>query len=190
MAKSESTHTLKFKSDLSDLLTDVNGFKSKLNTFMQSGNAPKGLEKAFDKINDLMGQVIDKAGKPLNMKGLTKVGKDLDLVSDNFSAILRLLGNFDDLSDDLKLTFASDAERQKIAKIADALKSYGQSAAEAKKKLKELEAANKQLDKDRVRQNKAQKDYNTAIGKQNSKKTELSTVKKQKKLAIANGADV
>jgi hypothetical protein len=77
---------------------------------MASGNAPKGLEKAFEKINNLLGQISDKTGKPLDLKGLTGAGKDLNAVQESFRSIVRLLGEFDDLSDDLKLTFLSAEE--------------------------------------------------------------------------------
>jgi hypothetical protein len=47
---------------------------------MATGSAPKGLEKAFEKIRDLLGQIQDKTGKPLDLKGLTGTGKSLDSV--------------------------------------------------------------------------------------------------------------
>jgi hypothetical protein len=38
-----------------------------MESFLASGNAPKGIEKAFEKIDTLLGQISDKAGKPLNL---------------------------------------------------------------------------------------------------------------------------
>jgi hypothetical protein len=81
-----------------------------LSSFIASGNAPKGLEKAFEKINELLGQISDKTGKPLDLKGLAATGKDLTSVQESFKAIIRLLGEFDDLSEDIKLSFLSGDE--------------------------------------------------------------------------------
>jgi hypothetical protein len=72
---------------------------------MSSGKAPEGLEKAFSKINTLLGELSDKAGKPLDFKGLTNAGKKFDTVQENFKAIVRLLGDFSNLSDNVKLSF-------------------------------------------------------------------------------------
>jgi hypothetical protein len=78
-----------------------------LEGFVASGNAPKGIEKAFEKINQLLGQISDKSGNALDIKGLARTEKDLTAVQENFRAIVRLLGEFGDLSDDAKLTFLS-----------------------------------------------------------------------------------
>jgi hypothetical protein len=141
---------------------------------MASGNAPKGLEKAFEKINTLLGQISDKTGKPLDLKGLTGAGKDLATVEENFRAIVRLLGEFDDLSDDIKLSFLSTEEQKKIAAVTNALKAYGAAAEESAKKVKQLEAAQKTLQKDEGNLGRTKKKVSGIESKKTSKEAELT----------------
>ena len=68
--------TLKIDAELGNLQKTLNEAKNSLSAFMKSGEAPKGLEKAFEKINTLLGQISDKTGKPLDLKGLTSTQKD------------------------------------------------------------------------------------------------------------------
>jgi hypothetical protein len=112
---------LKIDAELGNLQKTLNEAKNTLSSFMSSGNAPKGLEKAFEKINDLLGQITDKAGKPMDLKGLTGAGRDLNTIQENFRAIVRLLGEFDDLSEDVKLSFVSPEEQKKVKDITGAL---------------------------------------------------------------------
>jgi hypothetical protein len=77
---------------------------------MASGNAPKGLEKAFEKINTLLGQFRDKTSKPLDLKGINSAEKDFNGVQETIHSIIRLLGDFKDLSDDAKISFLSPDE--------------------------------------------------------------------------------
>ena len=157
MAKNQSTYTLKIDAELGNLQKTLNDAKNSLASFMQSGNAPKGLEKAFEKINNLLGQISDKAGKPLDLKGLTGAGKDLSTIQENFRAIVRLLGEFDDLSEDVKLSFVSPEEQKKVKDITSALEAYGKAADEVAKKIKSLDAANKTQSKNEGVLSKAKK---------------------------------
>jgi hypothetical protein len=101
MAKNQSTYTLQIDAELGNLQSIVADAKKKLEGLMASPNAPKGIEKAFEKINNLLGEISNKAGKELDLKGFAKVGRDISSVEDNFSAILRLLGDFKNLSGDI-----------------------------------------------------------------------------------------
>ena len=157
MAKNQSTYTLKIDAELGNLQKTLNDAKTSLASFMASGNAPKGLEKAFEKINDLLGQISDKAGKPLDLKGLTGAGKDLSTIQENFRAIVRLLGEFDDLSEDVKLSFVSPEEQKKVKDITSALEAYGKAADETAKKIKSLDAAKKTQAKEESALSKAKK---------------------------------
>ena len=187
MAKNQSTYTLKIDAELGNLQKTLNEAKNSLASFMQSGKAPKGLEKAFEKINDLLGQISDKTGKPLDFKGLTATGKDLDKVQESFRSIIRLLGDFDDLSDDIKLSFLGPEEQKKISDAANALKNYGTAAEEAAKKVKALETAQKAMSKDKTTLEKAQK----KVSDLNNDKTQTSARLRgaQGKLAAAQGME-
>ena len=157
MAKNQSTYTLKIDAELGNLQKTLNEAKNSLSSFMASGNAPKGLEKAFEKISDLLGQITNKAGKPLDLKGLNAAGRDLDSVQENFRAIIRLLGEFGDLSDDVKLSFLSPDEQKKIQDATKALQTYGKAMEEVAKKQKSLEAMQKTEQKNQVALDKAKK---------------------------------
>ena len=157
MAKNQSTYTLKIDAELGSLQNTLNQAKKSLEGFMASGNAPKGIEKAFEKINALLGQITDKAGKPMDLKGLTGANRDLDTIQENFRAIVRLLGEFDDLSEETKLSFVSPEEQKKVKDITSALQAYGKAADDAAKKIKSLEAARKTQTKEEGALDKSKK---------------------------------
>ena len=148
MAKNQSTYTLKIDAELSNLQKTLNEAKISLAGLLGSGKAPKGLEKAFEKINDLIGQISDKAGRPLNMKELLNAGKNLDDVQDSFRSIIRLLGDFHELSDELKIKFLSKEDQAQIEATTNALKKYQTTLITIAEKEKELAAARKVADKD------------------------------------------
>ena len=190
MAKNQSTYTLKIDAELGNLQKTLNEAKNSLASFMASGNAPKGLEKAFEKISSLLGQITDKAGKPLDLKGLSATGKDLTSIQENFRALIRLMGEFDDLSDDLKISFLSAEEQKKITSVVDALKAYGAAAEESAKKVKLLEAAQKNLAKDQSTLDKAKKKVSGVDNKKALKEAELSGAKTKLEAAQSiEGAD-
>lgn len=187
MAKNQSTYTLKIDAELGNLQKILTEAKTSLISFMQSGNAPKGLEKAFERIKDLLGQISDKTGKPLDLKGLTSTGKDLNTVQENFKAIIRLLGEFDDLSDDIKLSFLSTEEQKKVTAITNALKAYGAAAAESAKKVKLLDTAQKNFAKDETNLGKAKKKVSGLEKDKTIKTAKLSGA--EGKLAAAKGLE-
>lgn len=174
MAKNQSTYTLKIDAELGNLQNIVNKAKSSLSDLMSSGKAPQGLEKAFEKINQLLGQISDKAGGALDLKGLSTTNKDLSAVQENFRAIVRLLGDFSNLSDDIKLSFLSAEEQKTINNITKSLDNYEKSVVETTKKLKELEIAQKALGKDEASLGKAKKNVSALTNKRSQKQAELS----------------
>ena len=187
MAKNQSTYTLKIDAELSNLQKILNQAKNSLSSFMASGNAPKGLEKAFEKINDLLGQISDKTGKPLDLKGLAATGKDLTSVQESFKAIIRLLGEFDDLSEDIKLSFLSGDEQKKIQDASKALSDYGKAIEEVAKKQKLLDATQKTNTKDKSVLDKAKKKVGGLQDDRTLAQARLSGV--QTKLNAAKGLE-
>jgi hypothetical protein len=55
---------------------------------------------------------------------LSGAQKDLNAVSDGFRSILRLLGDFDDLSEDIKISFMSEDASKHIQEATAALDKY------------------------------------------------------------------
>ena len=189
MGKNQSTYTLKIDAELGDLQKSLNAAKASLASFMASGNAPKGLEKAFEKVNQLLGQISDKTGKPLDVKGLTSTEKDLDSLSDGFRSIIRLLGDFEDLSDDVKLSFV-DAESQKqIQQAINALRQYEKTAVEASKKVKELSAAQKEMSKSVKEVDKNKASVSNLTGRKGKKEAEVRGKRGQLEAINVEGAN-
>lgn len=188
MAKNQSqTYTLKINAELSDLQNTLSTAKKQLSSFMSSGKAPEGLEKAFSKINTLLGELSDKAGKPLDFKGLTNAGKKFDTVQENFKAIVRLLGDFSNLSDDVKLSFLKPEDQQQIKAITSSLEEYGKKAAETAKKIKALESAQKDLNKSKSNVEKIEKNVSSLSGRKTKKEADLSG--KEARLSALQGME-
>lgn len=173
MAKNQSTYTLQIDAQLGNLQSTLNEAKKSLSSLMSSDGAPKGLEKTFEKINQLLGSISDKAGGALNLKGLAATGKDLESVQESFRTIIRLLGSFDNLSDDIKLSFLSPEQQKQISDITKSLKEYEQTVVNTSKKLKDLETAQKGLNKDEASLNKAKKNVGALTNKRDQKAAEL-----------------
>jgi chromosome segregation ATPase len=164
---------LKIDAELGDLQKTLNTAKASLSSFMASGSAPKGLEKAFEKINSLLGQLSDKTSKPLDLKGLNSAGKDLNNVQETIHSLVRLLGDFNDLSDDAKISFLPPDEQKKIKATIEALKKYEQAVVNITKKTKELDAARNAADKKGAAASRAKSNVDSLTGSRSIKQAKL-----------------
>ena len=185
MAKNKTTYEIELKADLENLLSNLDSAQKKLSTFMSSNNAPKGLEKAFEKIRDLLGQISDKSSKPMDLAGFNKAKGELDKVQENLHAITRLVGNFADLADDVKISFLSDDEKKKLEDAAKTMKQYLGLVEQASAKNKELKAAEKIRDKAEANISSAKNKISTIESKKTTKSAEL-----EGKRGILNAANV
>lgn len=174
MAKNQTTYTLKIDAELSSLNKDLEAAQSKLQGLLASGNAPKGLEKAFERIKNLLGQVQDKASKPLTGTGFKSVKTDLDKVQEGLSSINRLVGDFSDLADDVKITFLSDDEKTKIEQATKAMEKYLQLVAAANAKEKDLKSAEKTKEKAKSRVEKAESSITSLETKKAKKQADIT----------------
>ena len=55
----KTTYEIEIKANLERMLSELGKAESKLTSFMKSGNAPKGIEKSFEKVKELLGQISD-----------------------------------------------------------------------------------------------------------------------------------
>jgi hypothetical protein len=55
MVKNKMTYTLEINSEIGDLQKNLNTVKNSLTALLNNSHAPKGLEKAFEKVNFLLG---------------------------------------------------------------------------------------------------------------------------------------
>jgi hypothetical protein len=88
-----------------------------------------------------------------------------------------LLGEFDDLSDDIKFSFLSEEEQRKIQKASKALLEYGKIAEETAKKQKLLETTKKGNVKDKSALDKATKKVSGLTDEKTVKQAKLSGAK-------------
>jgi hypothetical protein len=88
-----------------------------------------------------------------------------------------LLGEFDDLSDDIKFSFLSEEEQRKIQKASKALLEYGKIAEETAKKQKLLETTKKGNVKDKSTLDKATKKVSGLTDEKTVKQAKLSGAK-------------
>ena len=174
MAKNQTTYTLKIDAELSSLNKDLEAAQGKLQGLLASGNAPKGLEKAFERIKNLLGQMQDKASKPLTGTGFKSVKLDLDKVQEGLSSITRLVGDFSDLADDVKITFLSDDEKTKIEQATKAMEKYLQLVAAANAKEKDLKSAEKTKEKAKSRVEKAESSITSLETKKAKKQADIT----------------
>ena len=156
---------------------------------MSSNNAPKGLEKAFEKIRDLIGQISDKTSKPMDLAGFNKTRGELNKVQENLHAITRLVGNFADLADDVKISFLSDGEKKKLEDATKAMKEYLGLVDQASAKSKALKAAEKTRDKAEASVTSAKNKKSTIESKQTTKSAELEGKRGILKAADVEGAN-
>ena len=183
MAKNQSTYTLKIDAELGNLKEILASAKKELQILMDSPNAPKGVEKAFEKISNLIGEISDKAGKELDLKGFADVSKDLGLIDTGFSSIVRTIGDFKDLSEDIQISFLEPEQKQKLEKIIEALKVFTSVAEEAAKKSKALETAKEIDSKNTQKAEKAKKKVDTLESEKNTKTAKLKGAKARLKAA-------
>ena len=93
MANKKITYTLELDAEISSLESKLNKTKGQLDSIFKSGQAPAGLEKAFERLDELLGRIKDKTKSPIDSKsGFTSIGKDVDSVNQSLSALSRILG--------------------------------------------------------------------------------------------------
>jgi hypothetical protein len=88
---------------------------------------------------------------------LTGAGKSLENVEEGFRSIIRLLGEFDDLSDEIKFSFLTEENKKKIESITASIIKYQKVLEQVISKEKSLQTARKTAEKDSGLVNKATK---------------------------------
>ena len=176
MSKKEITQTIQIDADIKNLLEDLQTAQGQLEKLMQSGKVSNNLNKAFDKIKTALGEISDKASKPLTISGFKSVHGDLDKVSEGLHAITRLVGDFSDLADDVKLQFLPDDEKQKIEAATRAMEKYLSLVSASKAKEKDLSAAQKTKSSAESRLKKAGDNLSSLTSKKTAKEAKLEGV--------------
>ena len=189
MAKNKTTYEIELRADLDNLLEELDTAQKKLSTLLSSNSAPKGLEKAFEKVKNLLGQISDKSSHPMDGAGFKRARADVDKVAEGLSSINRLVGEFADLADDVKISFLPDGEKQKIEEATKAMEKYLGLVAAANAKEKDLKGAEKTKGRAEGRLKSAEDKITGLSGKKAKKAADLEGKKGVLAAADVEGAN-
>ena len=171
MAKNEQTYTIKIDAELQDLQGKVQKAKQSLDGLFKSGQAPKGLISAFEKIESLLGRIGDKSAQSPSKGLFSSLEKDISNAGLLFGELTRAIQGLENSSKDIKIELFPPEERAKIKNAIEDIKKYSTALDVLEKKRAEVSAAEKAL-------NKAQKDADTA------KKTKSSIKRTREKKEV------
>ena len=173
MEKKRTTHVIEIDADLKNLLSALDQAENKLSEVFSNSKVPKGLEKAFEKVKTLLGQISDKASKPLDIKGFQGLLVELDKTSEGLHSITRLVGEFSELANDVKIQFLPDDEKRKIEEATRGMEKYLALVTAATAKKGDLDKAQKAETSAEGRLKKAQNNVATISGKKEVQSAKL-----------------
>ena len=186
MANNRTKYTLEIDADLGQLDSKLNTMKSKLASVLSSGQAPKGLEKSFEQISNLIGKIQDKTSKPLvSAFEFNSVTKDLSALESAFNGLGRELENIGDLSDELKITLLPPEEQNKINQAIKSLKQYHSEMAALAKQQEVLSKAQKAQGRAKTKK----EDAGLQVEKLSADKTKKSETKAAKEFKLSKIED-
>ena len=161
MANKKITYTLELDAEIKDLESKLNKTKSSLDSIFKSGQAPAGLEKAFERLEGLFDRIKDKAKSPIDSKsGFTSIGKDVDSVNQSLNALSRILSEIASKGTDNFALLPKDTQAQ-ITAIVKSIEDYGAAVQASTVETKELVAAREALAKATAKVQDAQANVNT-----------------------------
>ncbi len=143
MGVKETTYTVKIDTEIADLKQKVTIAKQALDGLLKSGNAPKGLIAAFERIDGLLGRISDQA-KMAPSKGMfSGLEKDVGKAGLAFGDLIRHIEALGEMGQEIKLELFPPEERAKIEAAIKGLTEYGKALVEIAEKEKALEKARK-----------------------------------------------
>ena len=106
MAKNKTTYTLEIDAELGSLEHKLATVKGLLSGVLGSDKAPKGLEKAFEKIEGIIDKVKAKASEPITTKaGFSSITKDVDSAQVALASLLKIVNSIGSLPEADRLSF-------------------------------------------------------------------------------------
>ena len=177
MAKNKTTYTLEIDAELGNLENKLNGVKKAMSGVLGSANAPKGLEKSFEKVEGLLERIKTKASQPIDSKtGFSSIAKDIDSANLALASMLKTIGSIGSMSESALISFLpADAQKQ-INSIITSLNNYEKAIAEAVAETTELVSVRNELVKTEEKLAQAQSKVET-------KTHQLESAKADKKAA-------
>jgi DNA repair exonuclease SbcCD ATPase subunit len=148
MANKKITYQLEIDAEIDSLQKKLNTAKNLMANVLNSGQAPKGLEKSFEKIEDLIDKIRAKASQPIDSKGgFTSIDKDIGSINIALASLLGALKKVGSASDATKLNFLPPEIKAQIETIIAGLESYEKAMEAATAETAELTQARKNLAK-------------------------------------------
>ena len=146
MAKNKQTYTLQIDAEIGNLENKLNSVKGLLSGVLGSANAPKGLEKAFEKIEGLIDKIKTKVAQPIDSKaGFSAISRDVDSAQVALTGLMKIVKSISSMSEADKISFLSPETQAQIEKVINSLTTYAQAMDAASAETEELVAAREKL---------------------------------------------
>lgn len=143
MGVKETSYKVNINGEIGDLVSKVQMAKNSLDGLLKSGNAPKGLTSALERLDTLMGRIQDQAKTPPSKQMFSGLEKDVGKAGMAFNNLIRHIESLGDMGEEIKLELFPPEEQAKIQAAIQGLKDYGKALAEIAAKEKEVEKARK-----------------------------------------------
>lgn len=177
MAKNKTTYTLEIDAELGSLEHKLATVKRLLSGVLDSDKAPKGLEKAFEKIEGIIDKVKAKASEPISTKtGFSSITKDVDSAQVALASLLKIINSIGSMPEADRLSFLPPDAQAQIEKIISSLSDYASAMDAAVTESEELATA-------RIKLAQAEERVATAQAKVDSKQTSLDAAKAERTAA-------
>ena len=177
MAKNKTTYTLEIDAELGSLEHKLATVKELLSGVLGSDKAPKGLEKAFEKIEGIIDKVKAKASEPITTKaGFSSITKDVDGAQVALASLLKIVNSIASMPEADGLSFLPPDAQAQIEKIVSSLSDYATAMDAAATESEELATA-------RTKLAQAEERVATAQAKVASKEANLEAAKAEKTAA-------
>lgn len=174
MANNKTTYVLQFDAELGALEKKLNSVKGLMSGILGSAQAPKGLDKSFEKLGDLIEKIRQKASQPIESKGgFTSIGKDINAANTALNGMLKIIKSIDSMSESAKISFLPPEAQEQLKAIVKSLTDYASAIDAATTETAELIKARNDLAK-------AEESVSKAKNKVESRKGLLEEAKAEK----------
>ena len=162
MSKNKATYTLQIDAEVKNLEQKLGSIKGLLSNVFGSGQAPKGLEKNFEKVENILDQIRSKASQPITSKnGFTSITKDIDTAKVTLTSLVRLIEKTANVSESAQISFLPPDQQKIINEAVGAVEKYDKAIVAASEETKELVKAREKLVEieNKLKNARADKDY-------------------------------
>lgn len=119
-----------------------------MSNVLGSANAPKGLDKSFEKIESLIDKIRSKASQPIDSKGgFTSISREVETVQSALNGLTRMIEQLNSLPEADRLSFLPPDAQKEIQQIIGSLATYADAIQAATTESKELTTAREELAK-------------------------------------------